>query len=447
MLGAVLPRPALPASPAPLLPTWSPVDLLVDAGVAPFVAEYLLWPAIQLVVVFVAVLTVVAYLVYLERKVSDFSQSLPGPKRAGAGRLLQPLAETLVAREELVPTERAIFRLAASLAATAAFGILALVPFGAAWATVADVDVALLLVLGVGSVGVSSVVLAAWSSGANDALPAAIRSATQLASHQVAGGLALVGPLCFARSLSLGEIVEAQRFTGVWYVLFQPIAFAIFFAGSLAAAHRGVPDRREGESELVAGDHVERSGARSALFVVAEYANVLVLSAIAVTLFFGGWWMPGLETIASLLSGGAGVDSAAFSIAFSLLSILVFAAKLALFVYVVLWIRWTLPRARYEQLMSLGWRWTIPAALANILLTAGFFVFALEQKTASGQGWLAETDANGGLWVGIAGYAYFLVAAAITIALTWLLLAWINAGTGAFGLPAQRRLRSERRAR
>lgn len=435
----------------PIVPSWSPVELIVQAGVPRFFAEYLVWPAIQLAIIFFVVLTLVAYLVYLERKVAAFIQARLGPMRVGPWGLLQPLADgiKLLTKEDLVPEEadRGVFHLAPVLAVTAALGLLAVVPFGAAWATVTDLNIGLLFILSVGSVGVFGIVLAGWSSNSKYALLGAVRSSAQLISYEVAIGLALVGPLLFARSLSLGEIVEAQRYTGIWYVFFQPLAFGIYFVGALAETNRAPFDLPESETELVAGFHVEYSGFRWALFFMAEYTNIIITTAIAVTLFLGGWWVPGLETVSVWIAGlfgDASPDSAAFSIVFTLASILVFSTKLFVLIYAVMWIRWTLPRYRYDQLMDLGWKWMIPAALANILVTATFYVIALEQRTANDQGWLMEIDANG-TWLSVPGYLYFLVAALVTVAITWAVLARINRHTSDFNLAARRQLQIQRR--
>ena len=454
MTSAALLQPSrLPSPPSPVMPSWTPVELIVEAGAPRFVAEYLIWPAIQLAIIFFVVLTVVAYLVYLERKVSAFIQARLGPMRVGPWGLLQPLADgvKLLTKEDFVPdtADRSVFFMAPVLAVTVALGLLAVVPFGAAWATVADLDIGLLFVLAVSSVGVFGIVLAGWASNSKYALLGAVRSTAQLISYEVAIGLSVVGALFFARSLSLGEIVEAQRFTGVWYVLFQPLAFCIFFVGALAETNRAPFDLPESESELVAGFHVEYSGFRWALFFMAEYTNVIITSAIAITLFLGGWWVPGMETVVGWIAGSS-PDTVLYSVVFTTASILVFSAKLLALIYAVMWIRWTLPRYRYDQLMDLGWKWMIPAALANILVTAFFFVVALEQKTANGQGWLMHVFENG-IWLSALGYLYFLVAAAITVVVAWVLLATINRRTSDFNLQARRqlqvRLRAERLAK
>ena len=199
------------------------------------------------------------------------------------------------------------------------------------------------------------------ASSSRPALLGAIRSAAQLVSFQVAIGLALVGPLLFARSLSMTSIVEAQRSAGVWFVLFQPIAFAIFFVASLAETNRAPFDLPEAEGELGAGFHTEYSGFKWSMFFMAEYVNMVNVSALAIVLFLGGWWpvagnFPGL--------GGA------FGAVEGVLGPLVFLIKLALFMFFFIWLRTTLPRLRFDRLMALGWKVLLPVALGTLVLTA-----------------------------------------------------------------------------
>jgi NADH-quinone oxidoreductase subunit H len=417
-----------------------------------FYAEYVVWPAVQLALVFFAVLTAVAYLVYMERKVSAFMQARLGPMRVGPVGLLQPLADglKLLSKEDLVPdkADRAVFLAAPVIGVSVALGLLSVVPFGAGWATVADVNIGLLLVLALSSFGVFGIVLAGWSSNSKYAMLGAIRSSAQLVSYEVAIGLALVGPLLFARTLSMNGIVDAQRYTGVWYALFQPVAFVVYFVAALAETNRAPFDLPESESEIVAGFHVEYSGFRWALFFMAEYTNIIITMAVAATVFLGGWWVPGLEPAvawASAALGDPAPDSATYAIVFTLAAIGVFSAKLFLLIYAVMWVRWTLPRYRYDQLMDLGWKWLIPAALANVVLTAVFLVVALEWRTPMGQGLLVRVEEYG-LGMGWFGIVYFLAASAATVGLVWLVLALINRRGSDFNLRARRRLQVRLRA-
>ncbi len=437
-----------PAAPAP----WEPWRLFEQLGIPAFWAEHVVWPVVQLAIILGVVLTVVAYLVYLERKVSAFMQARLGPMRVGPLGLLQPLADglKLLAKEDIVPdnADRFLFLLAPVIATGAALGLLALVPFGAGWATVADVNIGLLLILSVSSIGVFGIVLAGWSSNSKYALLGAVRSSAQLVSYEVAVGLALIGPLLFSRSLSMQTIVDAQRETGAWFILFQPLAFGIYFVCALAETNRAPFDLPESESELVAGFHVEYSGFRWALFFTAEYTNIIITTAIAVTLFLGGWWVPGLETATGWIAGlfgGTDASSAAWSVTYTLLSVGVFSIKVLALIYAIMWIRWTLPRYRYDQLMDLGWKWMIPAALANIVATAVFYTIALEWQTPMGQGLLMKTQPVG-IWLSAGGYAYFVVTGLLTVGVAWLLLARINRHTADFNLHAQRQLQIQKRA-
>lgn len=441
------PQAASPPPPPPVVPSWSPVELIESIGVPHGFAEYVVWPAVQLALILFVVLTAVAYLTYLERKVAAFIQARLGPMRVGPVGLLQPLADglKLLSKEDLVPAgaDRFVYLAAPVLAVTAALGLLVLVPFGAAWGTVTDINIGLLFLLAVASIGVLGIVLAGWASNSKYALLGAMRSSAQLVSYEVALGLALVGPLLFARTLSMQEIVESQRFTGLWWVAVQPLAFVIYFIGSLAETNRAPFDLPESESELVAGFHVEYSGFRWSLFFMAEYANIIITSAIAATVFLGGWSMPGLETAVSWIAG-TDATTPLYSAAFTLLSIGVFAGKVLVLVYVVMWVRWTLPRYRYDQLMDLGWRWLIPVSLANILISAFAFLVAMRPDQGGLLG-LVEVTKNG-LWMGWAGTAYFLVVNLTTFAMAAWLLAKLNKTAWSTDLHALRRVEALRRA-
>ena len=439
--------PAPPPPPPPVVPTWSPVELIESLGVPHGFAEYVVLPAIQLAIVLAVVLTAIAYLVYLERKVAAFIQARLGPMRVGPVGLLQPLADglKLLSKEDLVPTgaDRPVFLLAPVVAVTAALGLLVLVPFGAAWGTVSDINIGLLFLLAVSSVGVLGIVLAGWASNSKYALLGAMRSSAQLVSYEVAVGMALIGPLLFARSLSMQEIVEAQRFTGLWFVVVQPLAFAIYFIGALAETNRAPFDLPESESELVAGFHVEYSGFRWSLFFMAEYANIIITSAIAVTVFLGGWSFPGLETAVSWIAG-SDPSTAFYSVAFTLATLGVFSIKVLVLIYVVMWIRWTLPRYRYDQLMDLGWKWLIPVSLANILITALAFLLAMRPDQGGVLGLLEVT--KNGLWLGWTGTAWFLAVNVATFAVAAWLLARLNRTVWSTDLDAMRRAEAQLRA-
>lgn len=443
-------RPA-PPPPPPVLPTWDPVAVVESLGVPHFWAEYVVVPAVLLALVLFVVLTAVAYLVYLERKVAAFIQARLGPMRVGPWGLLQPLADglKLLAKEDLIPAnaDPLVFPIAPIIALVAAISVLAVIPFGAAWATATDVNIGLLLILATTSVGIFGIVLAGWSSNSKYPLLGALRSSAQLISYEVAIGLALLGPLMFARSLSMQGIIDAQRFSGVWYVFFQPQAFVIYMVCALAETNRAPFDLPESESEIVAGYHVEYSGFRWAIFFMAEYTNMIITAAIATTVFLGGWWVPGFETAVGWIAGaptGPDANPALYSVAFTLLSVGVFAAKTGAILYAYMWIRWTLPRYRYDQLMDLGWKWLIPASLVNIVLTGVFFVIGMKPSQGGVLGVMESTE--NGIWMRWVGFSYFVVAGIATVAVTWLLLAVVNRNTHDFNLHAQRQLQIRRRA-
>ena len=396
-----------------------------------FWSEYIVWPLIQIVVVLFIVLTLVAYLVYLERKVSAFMQARLGPMRVGPWGLLQPAADglKLLLKEDIIPikADKSVFALAPIISVAAALVVLAVVPWGAGWATIANVNIGLLFILAVSSVGVLGLVLAGWSSNSKYSLLGALRSSAQMVSYEIGMGLSIIGALMFARTLSMNEIVEAQRADGVWYALFQPLGLVVYLISALGETNRAPFDLPEAESELVAGYHTEYSGFRWALFFMAEYTAMLVTSAIAVTLFLGGWSFPGLDLIKN-------------RDLFVVASIVVFAAKVMLLIYAYMWIRWTWPRYRYDQLMEFGWKWLIPAGLANIVLTAVWYVLAL--PTARGGVFDNLMREVGGRLVPTgAGKAYFIATAfLVTVPVVWAVLAVINRRSKDFNLDEQRQL-------
>jgi NADH-quinone oxidoreductase subunit H len=332
--------------------------------------NYVVWPFIQIGLVVSLVAFWALYASYLERKISAFMQARLGPMRVGKWGLLQPIADAvkLLTKEDLMP-EKAdpyIFRYSPYIAVAAAFITFAVVPFAPDWGVITDVNIGLLFVLAISSVGVLALILAGWSSNSKYALLGGLRSSAQMVSYEVAMGLALIGPLMFARTLSLSGIVTAQATDSVWFFLYQPLAFALFFVSGVAENNRAPFDLPEAESELVAGFHTEYSGMRWSLFFMAEYAAMVVVSAVAVAVFFGGWYFPGVLRLA----GG-------YNNLYVFLSLGVFLLKMAVLLYVYFWARWTFPRYRYDQLMDLGWKWMIPAALINIVWTA-LTVFAVQ---------------------------------------------------------------------
>ena len=330
--------------------------------------DTLLIPLFKIVIVLVGVLTTVAYIVLLERKVQAWVQVRLGPMRVGPHGILQPVADIikLVIKEDITPArvDRAVYTLAPIVVMVPALIAFAVIPFGpdttifgtAVPLYVADINVGLLYIVSVASVGVYGLILGGWASNSKYPLLSSLRASAQLISYEVAVTMALVSLIVTAGSLSMVRIVEAQESTGWWFLFIQPLAFAIFFIGGLAETNRAPFDLPEAESELVAGFHTEYSGMRFALFFLAEYANMIVVSCVATTLFLGGWLrpFPNVEALAFLgwIPGWSW-----------------FLLKAFLFLYLFLWIRATLPRYRYDQLMRVGWKVLIPLAIVNLLLT------------------------------------------------------------------------------
>src|SRR5438067_9030520 len=247
--------------------------------------NYVIWPLIQVGAVVTITAGWVAYATYLERKISAFIQARLGPMRVGPWGLLQPIADglKLLTKEDFIPenADRWIFFVAPYIAVVAAFIVLAVVPFGPDWAVITDVNIGLLFVLSISSVGVLALILAGWSSNSKYALMGALRSSAQMISYEVSMGLSIIGALMFARTLSLSGIVAAQQADAVWFAAYQPLGLLIFLVSGIAENNRAPFDLPEAESELVAGFHTEYSGMRWSLFFMAEYAAMRGISALA----------------------------------------------------------------------------------------------------------------------------------------------------------------------
>jgi NADH-quinone oxidoreductase subunit H len=327
--------------------------------------------------VFVMLLNSAAGMVYFERKVAALLQQRMGPYLVGPKGLLQPIADVikLMFKEELRPAaaDRLLFALAPIISATAAFAAFAVVPFGAETTffglldeplrlQVADVNVAILVLFAIASMSVYGIVLAGWSSNSKYSLLGGLRSSAQMISYELSYGLALAGVLLLANSLSLTDVVDRQagawfHVVPRWHVFLQPIGFVVFMIAGIAETNRAPFDFPEAEQELVAGYHTEYSSMSFAMFFLAEYINMVTVSAVATDLFLGGWHGPFLPEsmgwIWFLLKVGA-----------------------ILFFYV--WMRWTLPRYRYDQLMAFGWKILLPVAVVNLIVTAaGVLYFGL----------------------------------------------------------------------
>jgi NADH-quinone oxidoreductase subunit H len=317
----------------------------------------------KVAVVLLVLLTTVAYAVWLERKVVARIQSRWGPYLVGPHGLLQPLADGLKIffKEDFVPAEvdRVVFWLAPFVAFSLALLSIAVIPFGESITIageivrfqITDLNVGLLFVLAVTSLGVYGVALAGWSSNSKYPLLGGLRSSAQMISYELSLGLGLVSVVMLAGSLSLREIVDVQH--SLWNVFKQPIGFLIYFIAAVAETNRVPFDLPEGESELVGGFHTEYSSLKFAMFFMAEYANIVTVSCLATLLFFGGWLGPVFGP--PLLR--------------SLLPVFWFCLKVFCFLFVYIWIRGTLPRFRYDQLMAFGWKFLLPVGLLNVLVT------------------------------------------------------------------------------
>lgn len=321
------------------------------------ILAYIITASIKIVVVFSVLLICVAYLVLLERKVLAHMQVRLGPMRVGFHGLLQPIADglKLFFKEDIIPTQanKLVYIFAPIISMIPALITFAIIPFGDKISVfgfttdlvITDVNVGILYIFAVASMGVYGIVLAGWSSNNKYSLLGGLRSSAQMISYELSLGLALVGVLMISQTLSLKGIVDAQ--SNIWFIVYQPVGFIIYAIAAIAETNRTPFDLPEAESELVAGYHVEYSSMKFGMFFLAEYANIITVSAIAVTCFLGGWHGPFLPPVVWFL------------------------IKLFLCIFFFIWLRATYPRFRYDQLMKFGWKFLLPLALANVLCTGG----------------------------------------------------------------------------
>ncbi|TCK61584.1 NADH-quinone oxidoreductase subunit NuoH [Seleniivibrio woodruffii] len=302
---------------------------------------------IKILIIVVCVLTGVAYMTYAERKVIGHMQVRLGPVHVGPFGLLQPLADglKLMTKEDMTPdmVDKPVFYIAPFLGMVPGLAAFAVIPF-APNIVVADINVGVLYVLALSSVGVYGIIMSGWASNSKYATLGSLRSSAQIISYETAMGLSIIGPVLLAGSLNLSEITEAQR--GLWFFIPQFVAFVVFVISAVAETNRAPFDLPEAETEIVAGFHVEYSSMRFAMFFLGEYANMYVVSCMCAILFLGGYTGPLLPPLVWFL------------------------IKMLAFMFFFLWLRATLPRLRFDQLMSLGWKILIPVALANLLITS-----------------------------------------------------------------------------
>jgi NADH-quinone oxidoreductase subunit H len=316
------------------------------------------WIALLIVAIIVPLLLAIAYLTYAERKVIAAMQLRQGPMVVGPLGLLQPIADglKLLAKETVVPSgaNKVVFLLAPMVTFTLALIGWAVIPFDAGM-VLADINVGVLYLLAISSLGVYGIIMAGWASNSRYAFLGALRSAAQMVSYEIAIGLIIINVLITAGSLNLSEIVQAQE--NLWYFIPHFPMFAIFIASILAETNRHPFDLPEAEAELVAGYNVEYSSMGFALFFLGEYGNMILMSAICSVLFLGGWLPP--------------FDLAPFT---WIPGPIWFIAKICLILFIFIWARATLPRYRYDQLMRLGWKVFLPASLLWVVVTSGFLV-------------------------------------------------------------------------
>lgn len=337
---------------------------------------FILEKFILIAVIILSSLLIAMYSTYAERKIAAVMQDRRGPNRAGPMGLLQPVADgiKLFFKEEIIPntSNKFLFILGPSLAMLTAMMTCAVIPWGnklelfgqSITLQIADINIGILYVFGVVSLGVYGIMIGGWSSNNKFSLMAALRGASQVISYELAMGLALIALLMLSGSLSMKTIVE-QQMNGIWNIIYQPLGFLIFFVCALAECNRAPFDLPEAESELNMGYHQEYSSMKLGFYLFAEYINMFISSAIMVTLFFGGYDVP-------FWNESAHSDWGNWLALIGLVSLMV---KITFFIFLFMWIRWTLPRFRYDQLMNLGWKSLIPLALVNMLATGAFILW------------------------------------------------------------------------
>ncbi len=365
---------------------------------------FLISSSIKVFAVFSAAMLIVAYMTLLERRVSAFIQDRLGPNRVGPFGLLQPIADGLknILKEETLPAtaNRTFFILGPMLSLIPALVTFAVIPFAAPLPTpwgvvdmiVADIPIGILYVLAFASLGVYGIFLGGWASNNKYAFLGAVRSSSQMVSYEVALGLSLIPVLMLAGNVTLTDIVWQQQLMGFWFVFPLSLAFILFVISAFAETNRLPFDLPEAESELVTGYHTEYSSMKFSMFFIAEYSHILMASALMATLFLGGWSIPFWNGANAYYHDGAWIQGftaagepipAQLAWWKTLLTLLAFAVKTGFFVLVFVWVRWTLPRFRYDQVMHLGWKVMLPTALGYLMLIAAT-ILVLDQLAVEG---------------------------------------------------------------
>ena len=333
------------------------------------ILELIIVSLIKIIVIAVVMLLTVSYLVYFERKIAAWAQNRIGPNRVGPAGIFQPFADVLklLLKEDIVPTaaNKYMHTLAPMIALFVAFSTFAVLPIGPSFTAfgkvfsfvVADVNIGILYVLALTSVGVYAITFSGWSSGSKYSLLGGIRSSAQMISYEISMGFSVAGVILLAESLHPIAIVNAQS-GWMWNIVLQPIGFITFLVSAFAETNRLPFDLPEAEPELVGGYHTEYSSMKFAAFFLSEYANMIISSALIVTLYLGGWQIPYLELLN--LSAGWVVT----------LQVGAFIFKLVFIMFFFIWVRWSIPRFRYDQLMNIGWKVMFPLSLLNLLWVA-----------------------------------------------------------------------------
>ena len=335
--------------------------------------SFLIYKLVLILFIFTVTLLIALYSTFAERKVAAFMQDRLGPDRAGPGGILQPLADgiKMFTKEEIMPntSDRLLFLLGPVIAMLTALMTSAVIPWGRDLLVggrhfslmVANINIAVLYIFGVVSMGVYGILIGGWASNNKYSLLGAVRASSQMISYELAMGLSLVALIMTTGSMNIRDIVEMQH--GIhWNIWYQPLGFLIFIICAFAECNRAPFDLPECETELVGGYHTEYSSMKLGFFLFAEYINMFVSSCILVSLYFGGYNFPFADKL--------GLSPNMLSV----LGTVVFFIKIFLFIFFFMWVRWTLPRFRFDQLLKLGWRILIPLAIVNILITGGFMV-------------------------------------------------------------------------
>ncbi len=342
------------------------------------ITAFVIIAAVKVIAVFTVIMITVAMLTLAERRIAAWIQDRSGPNRVGPWGILQPFADGLknLVKEETMPAaaSRGLFILAPMISMFPALVLFAVIPFGSPLPTrwglvnliIADLPIGFLYVLALGSLGVYGIVLGGWASNSKYALLGGLRASAQMISYEVGLGLSLVPILMLTGNVALTEVVGLQQDMELWFFFPLMLGYLIFAFSYFAETNRLPFDLPEAESELVTGYHTEYSSMKFSMFFIAEYSNMLTASALTVTFFFGGWDIPFWSGDNMRVLADGTVVGASAAVWKSVLTMLVFAAKVGFFVFVFIWVRWTIPRFRYDQVMALGWKVLIPVAVVYI---------------------------------------------------------------------------------